>query len=78
VAGDVLERNGHMVLDWRKRASMVVNLLFYSKCEVSMYFKVLVMGTKGKIGQNHFGGVRERDGISSYAHQASETTLRWE
>jgi hypothetical protein len=23
VAGDVLERNGHMDLDWRKRASMV-------------------------------------------------------
>jgi hypothetical protein len=23
VAGDVLERNGHMVLDWRRRASML-------------------------------------------------------
>lgn len=25
VAGDVLERNGHMDLDWRKRASMMFN-----------------------------------------------------
>jgi hypothetical protein len=25
VAGDVLWRNGHMDLDWRKRASMLVN-----------------------------------------------------
>jgi hypothetical protein len=25
VAGDVFERNGHMDLDWRKRASMLVN-----------------------------------------------------
>jgi hypothetical protein len=25
VAGDVLWRNGHMVLDWRRRASMMVN-----------------------------------------------------
>jgi len=48
-----------MVLDWRKRASMVVNLLVYSKCEASMCFKVLVFGTKGKVRQDHFGGVRE-------------------
>jgi hypothetical protein len=28
VAGEVFERNGHMVLDWRRRASILVNGVF--------------------------------------------------
>jgi hypothetical protein len=43
VAGDVFERNGHMDLDWRKRASMLVNGVFgvrARRCGAQLYATV--------------------------------------
>jgi hypothetical protein len=67
VAGDVLWRNGHMDLDWRKRASMLVNGSRRWKarrgyCEVRVVWISRCRGRRGKmewkrglwVDTNHF------------------------
>ena len=53
MAGDVFERNGHIDLDCRRRASMVVNFAAYDS------WQVLIVWT-AKIGRGLWKRAKER------------------